>query len=94
MRIPYFVEIVRECMIEPNCSLRADNLRDSLSNVKRIYTNKWQLKKFTKNKVLRIKLKKDQESLCKQEKVIDNKSCAMCRCSFGKSALNALRKIS
>ena len=45
------------------------------------------MKKFTKNKVLRIKLKKDKESLWKQEKVIDNKSCAMCRCSFGKASL-------
>ena len=42
----YFVEIVKESVIETNGTLRA-------ATVKRICTNNLQLKKFTKNKVLR-----------------------------------------
>ena len=67
------------------------------SNVKRICTNKKQLKKFTKNKVLRTKLKNAKETLCvtmnKPGKVVDNKSCTMCTCRFGKSEINILGRI-
>ena len=46
------------------------------------------MNKFTKNKVLRTKFKKDKEKLCvivnNQESVVDNKFWVMFRCNFRK----------
>ena len=43
--------------------------------------------KFRKNKIRGTKLEKDKETrviMKKQGKVVDNKLCTMCRCSFKK----------
>ena len=58
----YFAEFIKESLVDG--TLRGDILKRAVfTTVKRICANKQQLKKFTNNKVLRTKLKKDYETL-------------------------------